>query len=114
MHGGSASVHLADVGSPVQIDLEKLFYHCIVGIGTPIAVALIDQELVIVQGGDFAHARTGREQVAKLVSRASRSDVNGDDTKQFGRGAAVIGVLDQSVLHDAHQGAAIWGDRQTL
>jgi hypothetical protein len=33
MHGGRASVHLADVGSPVQIDLEKLLDLDIVSTG---------------------------------------------------------------------------------
>src|SRR4029077_18073546 len=72
----------------------------------------IDQELVIVEGDDFADARASGEQIGVLMSDVAGKDVDRNDAQQFG--GALVGVLSQSVLHDAREGAAVGGDCQTF
>jgi hypothetical protein len=42
------------------------------------------------------------------MSDVAGKDVDRNDAQQFG--GALVGVLNQSVLHDAHEGAAVGGD----
>ena len=78
----------ADVDGAIEIDLEELFYLGVAAVAETVAVTLIDQELVIIDGADFADAGTSGEFVGVLVSDAAGSDVDGDDAQQVGGGAA--------------------------
>ena len=104
--------------APAQVNLEELFHlgfvaGRIVASLKSLAIALVDQEFVIIEGDYFADARAGGEQVGVLVS-VSGKDIDGHDAQQFGGIATQFGVLDQSILHDADQRAAIGCDGKTF
>ncbi len=46
------------------------------------------------------------------MSDVAGKDVDRNDAQQFG--GALVGILNQSVLHDAHEGVAVGGDCQTF
>ena len=77
-----------------------------------LAIALVDQEFVIVDGGYFADARAGGQQVGVLVG-VSAEDIDGHDAQQLGGVATEFGILDKSV-HDADERTAIGGDGETF
>jgi hypothetical protein len=50
------SIHIGNIDRAIEIDLENLLDHGRIPVAAPVSIALIYQELVIVQGGNFAYA----------------------------------------------------------
>ena len=71
--------------APSRSILKSCFTFALLAIGAAIAVTLVDQELVIIDGADFADARAGSERIGVLVSHVAGSDVDGDDAQQSWR-----------------------------
>ena len=90
-----------------QVDFEELFHFGVAAVAAAFAVALVDQEFVIVEREDFAYAGAGCEQVGVFVwfsrcgCRWSRCAADLLASPPCG------GILDQRVLHDADQRLAV-------
>jgi hypothetical protein len=75
-----------DVGSARQIDVEQALEGRCAAVAQALAVALIDEEFVIVDGQDFADARIfwlfGRADIVKRIGvfvRGAAGDIDSDD-----------------------------------
>ena len=78
----AAPFRFGDVGRAGEVDLEQRLHGRRAAVAESLAVALVDDELVIVQRRDLADARAAGELVAVLVRRAAR-DVDRHDAQQF-------------------------------
>ncbi len=97
------AIHVADVNRVSQINLENLFDLGIVAGASALAVALVNQELVLIQCHNLAHATSSRQQLAILMSRPAGRDVDGDYAQQVRRRATLRRILGQRILKDADQ-----------
>ena len=80
--GRLRAVHAGDVVGAREVDLEDLLDFGLAAVAQALAVALVDQELVVVEGHDLADARAAGELVAVFV-RGARRDVDRDDAQQL-------------------------------
>jgi hypothetical protein len=103
----SIAGEIGDVGGTGEVDLEDLFFHCRAAVAKALAVALIDQELMVVDRDDVADPRSGDQQVSVFVRRTG-GDVDRHDAQQ------VFRILLQFGLHDADKGLAVRGDGEAL
>ena len=101
------------IGRSVGVDDEQLLRDRVVAAGAAIPVALIDQELVIVERHDVAHARACSQVIGVLFGRAGR-DVDRDDTNGFVGRIGLAGILDERSLHDADERLAVRREGKTL
>ena len=65
----------------------------VVAVGTAIPVALVDQELVIVERDDVADVRPRRQVISVFLSVSAR-DVDRDDANGFVRRVVLARILD--------------------
>ena len=65
-----------------DVDVEELLHRGAAAVAEALAVALVDQELVVVDGDDLADARPGGEVVAVFMGRAG-GDVDRHDAQQL-------------------------------
>src|SRR5262249_24400573 len=100
VRGCGKSVHVTNVRRIVQVYFEKPFHLGIAAISASLAIALIDQEFVVIQGKDFADAATVGKQIGVLVRDVAGGDIDGHDAQQVGSRATLGGILKQRVLHN--------------
>ena len=82
------SVHGADVDGAGQINFEDLFdlgFAAVVA--AALAVTLVDQEFVLVEGKDFTDAGAGSQKIAVFMGCAG-ANVDSDNAQQVLGGAA--------------------------
>ena len=109
----ASSGEVRHVRRAVGVDDEQLLRDRVVAVGAAIAVALVDQELVIVERDDVADARARGQVVGEFLGVSAR-DVDRDDANGFVGRVGLAGVLDERRLHDADQRLAVRRDREAF
>ena len=97
----------------VGVDDEQLLRDRVVAVRAAIAVALVDEELVIVERDDVADARAGGQVVGVFLGVSAR-DVDRDDANGLVGRVVLAGVLDERRLHDADQRLAVRREREAF
>ena len=112
------TAQLADLLRVAQVDVEQVLERRLGVVAEALAVALVDQELVVVDRHDLADAGVlGLARAAEVGQRVgvlAHPMAGQVDAHDAGGGAILAAVLQQRALHDAVERAAVRRDRQAF
>ena len=108
---GGGCIQVGHVGGAGGVDLEDVLDQRRIAVAEAGAVALEDEEFVIVDGDDLADAGASGQQIGVFLGRAG-GDVDGDEAQQLG--LAERAVLQQRALDRTDQRLAVGCDGEAF